>query len=263
MKKYWQLFSISWQNGLVYKTSLFLWRLRQFLSSIMALTIWSTIYQSTNSTFGYDRDQMITYIFLVGVLQSVILASILHGLANRIYSGELSNELLKPVNIYGYLISQELADKAKNFFFIIIESIILFLIFKPTLIFPSLANFLFFILFTFGALMLYFFIQLIFGSIGFYSNDTWGPRFLFFMFVEFTAGKLFPLNILPQTIQSIIYLTPFPYLSFIQIQIFLEKLSYTEVLKNALILCLWIILTGLFAMWNWRKGIRSYEATGR
>lgn len=263
MKKYWQLFNSSWQNGLVYKTSLFLWRLRQFLSSVMALTIWSVIYQSAEQPFGYDRTEMITYIFLVGVLQSIILATILNGLSERIYSGQLSNELLKPVNIYLYLAAQEVADKCKNFVFILIESIILFFVFQPQIVIPTLSTGLLFLFFTFGAVVLHFFIQLIFGSLGFWSPETWGPRFLFFMFIDFTAGKLFPLDILPEFLQKIVFFTPFPYLSFIQIQIFLQKLPATEVLKHVLVLGVWVGITGLWARWIWQKGIKNYAAAGQ
>ncbi|MDQ5951219.1 MAG: viologen exporter family transport system permease protein [Patescibacteria group bacterium] len=114
MTKYLQILKLSWQNGFVYRVSLFMWRFRQFLSSVMSLTIWSVIFSSQSEVLGYSQDQMITYIFLSAFLQSFILATALNGLSGRVYSGEISGLLLKPVNLYAYLASEDIADKLRN-----------------------------------------------------------------------------------------------------------------------------------------------------
>jgi ABC-2 type transport system permease protein len=229
----------------------------------MSLTIWSVIFQGQGSVFGYDQSQMITYIFIIGILQSLILASILHGLAQQIYSGDLSYELLKPVNIYVYLGIQDLADKLKNFGFVVIESMILFLIFQPILTLPSLFNSALFILWLVGGVILNFLITLLFGSFGFWSPETWGPRFLFFMFLDFTAGRLFPLDILPELAQKVLFFTPFPYLSFVQTQLFLEKLDPNQLFSYSLGLCLWIGITSILVKTIWQRGLKDYAAAGR
>lgn len=263
MHKYWTLFLLSWQNGFVYRTSLVMWRLRQFLSTIMALTVWSVLFRSSQSLFGYDRSAMTTYIFLVGILQSLILATGLNGLANQIYSGSISFDLLKPLNIYVYLFIQDLSDKLRNLFFVIIETTILFLLLKPVILLPTIPIFCIFVLWVLGAMLLLFFIQLLFGSFGFYSPDTWGPRFLFFMFVDFTAGKLFPLDILPPVVRTLVGFTPFPYFSFWQIQLFLGKLSWQQIMTHTIILSIWIFLAGALCFYIWQKSVKDYNAAGQ
>lgn len=263
MTKYLTLLKLSWQNGLVYRLSLFTWRLRQFLSSLMSLTVWTVIFTSNNNAFGYSQDNMITYIFLIAFLQSIIIASSLNGLAQRIYSGEISNHLLKPFNIFAFFAIEEIADKVKNTFFLIFETFILFLLFKPLISFPDFKIFSIFLIWCFGGLIMNFFISLLFGSLGFWSPQVWGPKFLFFMILEFTAGKLFPLDILPKILQKIIFVTPFPYLSFLQIQLFLGRLNSNDILHHSLIFITWIILLGLTTKYIWAKGLRSYEATGQ
>jgi ABC-2 type transport system permease protein len=263
MRKYLTLLQVSWQNGLVYRLNVIMWRFRQFLTTVMALTIWTVVFAGQEAAFGYDQSTMVTYIFLVAVLQSLILATALHGLAGRIYSGHITHELLKPVNFYLYLLVQDIADKIRNFGFIIIELTILFFIFQPTLVLPSLMTGLTVILWTILAILLHFLISLLFGCIGFWSPDEWGPKFLFFMFIEFTAGKLFPLDILPHAIQTVVRLTPFPYLSFYQAQLFLGRLTGSEVLFHTGMLIFWCLIIGLVTHLIWKRGLRSYEATGR
>jgi ABC-2 type transport system permease protein len=263
VSKYTKLISLSWQNGLVYRTSVIMWRLRQFLFTFMSLTVWTVIFSGQQEVFNYSQSSMITYIFLIGFLQSLILASALNGLASRIYSGEISNYLLKPVNIYLLLASEEVADKAKNIGFLLVETAVLFYIFLPEIILPQVGMFLIFLIWSFAGVILNFFISLVLGAIGFWSPETWGPRFLIFMILDFTAGKMFPLDILPEILQKILMLTPFPYMSFLQVQLFLGRVESSEILNLSLNLAIWVVLTGVLALFLWKKGLKDYEAVGR
>lgn len=263
MKKYWQIFSISWQNGFVYPVSVLFWRLRQFLLTFMSLTIWTVIFTGHQQAFGYTQKDMIAYVFLVGFLQSVILATVLTNLGSDIYTGQISNTLLKPINLFATLAAQDIADKLKNFGFIIVETVILFLIFKPSIVFPPLTTLLIFIFSALLGAVLLFSIMLLFGTLGFWTPDTWAPRFLFYMFIDFTAGKLYPLNIFPPLLQKILFLTPFPYLSYIQTQIFIGKYTLMETAQNIFILIAWIVTILFLFRFFWERGLKEYGALGR
>jgi ABC-2 type transport system permease protein len=240
-----------------------MWRIRQFLGSVMALSVWTVIFASNTNFANYDRTQMITYIFIVALFQNVILSSILNGLAHTVYSGKISHELLKPLNLFYYFAMQEVADKLKNVGFIVIESLLLFFIYQPAIIIPSLFIISMVAVLVFLATLLNFFISLLFGSLGFWSPDTWAPRFLFFMFVEFTAGRLFPLDILPVSLQKIIFLTPFPYLSFVQTQLFLGRFSPGDSWFHLVVLTSWVALFGFLTGVIWRRGLKDYAAAGQ
>ncbi|MBP7842608.1 ABC-2 family transporter protein [Candidatus Woesebacteria bacterium] len=263
MNKYLTLLQLNWQNGLAYRTTVVMWRLRQFLETFMSLTVWVVIFESNPHAFQYTKDSMITYIFLVSFLQSVVIATYLNGLAQRVYSGEISNQLLKPVNIFGYFAIEEIADKLKNLSFLLIEMLILFLIFRPIVVIPEFGILLLFLTWSFLGVILNFFITLLFGAFGFYSPDTWGPRFLFYMIVNFTAGKLFPLDILPIALQKVLYFTPFPYLSFVQIQLFLQRLNTQEIIRHSMVFLFWVGVLGVLVTLLWKKGLRSYDSAGR
>lgn len=261
--KYLQLMKLSWQNGFVYRVSLLMWRFRQFLSSIMALTVWSVIYSAQDQVLGYNQSQMITYVFLSSFLQSFILATALNSLSGRVYSGEISGLLLKPISLFGYLAIEDIADKLRNIFFIVIESSLLFLIFLPQVPMPSGLNIVFFLLAALMGAVLNFVINLLFGTIGFWSPDTWGPKFMFFIMIEFTAGKLFPLDILPEFVERIVYFTPFPYFSFVQTQIFLGRITSEEIMKQLFVLGCWILGLYILNRWIWQRGLRDYTAAGQ
>lgn len=262
LKKYWTLFQISWQNGLAYPLSFFLWRFRQLLSVLMPLTLWSLIFANQTSAFGYDQSQMISYIFLVSLLQGAVLSTSLHGLASDIYSGKVSQLLIKPLSFFSFAAAQELADKLKNVVMTCVEMAVLYLLFRPEIAFPGWEVFGLFVVWVALGIILHFYIEILFGTMGFWSPQTWAPKFLFFVLVDATAGKLFPLDILPEAIQKLIYLTPFPYLAYIQTQIFLGRLSSEQILQYSFGLVGWTVGVAVLATFVWRKGIKSYSAAG-
>lgn len=228
----------------------------------MSLTVWSVIFGQQTSVFGYTQAQMMGYIFLVSLLQGAILATSLNSLAGDIYSGTISQLLIKPVSILKYLAIQDLSDKLKNVTFIILETIGLYFFFRPEFVLPSLSVFGLFLGWVVLAIVIHFFIEILFGTLGFWSPQSWGPKFLFFMVVEATAGTLFPLDILPAWLQKGLYLTPFPYLSYAQTQLFLGRLKQSEMVINSIGLLFWTVVLGWAAMVIWRKGIHNYSAAG-
>jgi ABC-2 type transport system permease protein len=232
------------------------------VTTIMALTIWTIIYSQESTVLGYERDQMIGYIFLVSLIQGAVMATSLHGLADEIYSGRISHLLMKPVSVLRYLAVQDLADKLKNVVFIVIETIVLYLLFRPSFALPTAPHLLLFGSWIVLAIILHFWMEILFGTLGFNNPQTWGPKFIFFMLIEATAGKLFPVDLLPETFQRIIYLTPFPYLSYFQTQLFLGRLSGAEILQSSFILILWCVLLGAVSMKIWTQGWRDYSAAG-
>ncbi|MBU2543745.1 ABC-2 family transporter protein [Patescibacteria group bacterium] len=252
-----------WQNLFVYRMSFVVWRLRQFLSSFTALSVWSVVFANQKTAFGYAQDEMITYIFLVTVLYNIILSSSLNALSGEIYSGSMSTKLVKPINVFLSLGFQDLAHKILNFGFVILESLILYFIFKPSFIFPNQSYELIFIAWVALAALICFIINLLFGSIGFWSPDSWGPRFLFYIFLDFTAGKLYPLDILPNIIQKIVYLTPFPYMSYVQIQLLLGRLQPNQILPITLTMLAWTVGLILIFKLVWQKGLKNYTAMGQ
>lgn len=263
LSKYWATFVVTWQNSFVYRTSLFLWRMRQFLTTLMAVTIWNVIFTNQGTQFGYSQTEMINYIVVVNIIQSLVVATVLHGLAQLVWNGNISYELVKPMNLFGYLGMQDLADKLKNGLFVVLESAIIIAIFQPSIILPALGIFALTSAWILGGIAINFIIQLLFGAMGFYSPDTWGPRFIFFVLIEATAGRLFPLDILPKWLEQTLYFTPFPYLSYVQTQLFLGRLDSSQVWLFSGILITWIVFLAGICHWWWSNALKDYSAAGR
>lgn len=206
---------------------------------------------------------MLTYILLITFLNGVVLSTQTFRVAEEINTGTLSNFLIKPISYFGYVLSRDVSDKIINTFFSVFEIIFLYLLLRP----PIFLQTSFFWLGLFAvtcvlAAFLFFEIGMILSLIGFWSRETWAPRFIFFILVTFLAGTYFPLDIMPKPIFDFIQLLPFTYLVFFPLKIYLGQMEAAFLLKGFLIMSLWIISLTLTAGYFWRKGLKVYTAEG-
>lgn len=264
LRKYLAIFRITWINGFAYPASFWVWRFRQVIQLVVAFSIWEAIFTSTSSIFGYQRDQMLTYIFMSNIIAWVVLASRTIDVVGVINSGDLSLYLLWPFNFFANWFSRDIADKLQNIVFAFFELSLLYLVFRPQLYLPEHGITLLLVaLAAFAGMVMYFFINMIFGFIGFWSPDSWAPRFLFFTVISFTSGSLYPLDIFPKPVVTALSYTPFPYLMYFQTKIWLEQLSLSDILHGLTVLSSWAVVLAAVMIIMWKKGIKSYSAEGR
>lgn len=262
MKKYLSIFGITLQEIFTYRLNMLMWRIRQIFVFLIPFFIWKAVLGQGGEIYGYSFAAIMTYLFGTTVLRSLVMGSRTIDLGWMINSGYLTIPLMRPMNIFSFFFVRDIADKLFNLSFIFIEiPIILFVFHPPVFIQINLLVLLFAIIGIFLAILIYFFINIIFGSIAFWSRDIWAPRFLLMVIMEFSSGAMFPLDMLPTLWQKIIYMTPFPYLLYVPLKIYLG--SDTLANSHLLYAFIWVIILFVISRIIWGKGIRSYEAEGR
>lgn len=229
--------------------------------------LWDTIFTNPNTVlFGYDRAKILTYVFGILVVKAFVFSARSVDVAGEIADGNLSNYLSKPVNYFTYWLTRDIASKALNLCFAVFEIVILYLLLKPEIYFQTNA---FYLLATIVALILamslFFVIRFITSFITFWAPELgWGAQFLVvIIIVEFLSGALFPLDILPIGFQKFLYLTPFAYLLFFPLQVYLGQISSTDVIGGVVVSAVWLIVLIFTMKWIWNKGLKSYGAYGR
>lgn len=264
MKKYLALVRISWQQGLAYRLNFVMWRVRMVLSLLTAYFLWKAIFSAgQRGLFGYTEGAMMTYIFVAALVQTVVLSVRSIDLAGVITSGDLSNILVRPVSNFWYWFSRDMADKLLNLVFSVTELAVLFFLLKPSILFPASFLLLLFLLVLLFSTFLYAFINYLFGLVGFWSPDVWPPRFFLFIMLQFTAGTLFPLDVLPVAVQRVLLFTPFPSLVFLPTQIFLGRLAPDAIIRSLTVSLVWFVGIAVIVHVVWKRGLRRYAAEGR
>jgi len=263
-KKYWLVVKNTFQETLVYRLNLIMWRVRTVLQLLTMYFLWLAVLPKGQIIAGYNQSLMLTYILGTSLLSSIVISSRIQSIGDEINRGDLSNYLLKPFNYFFYWFSKDIGDKAMNIIFSIVELSILFYLLKPPFFVQKDLSFLgLSLLAAIFGLFLYFFFNFLIGLLGFWSPDVWAPRFIFTIILSFFAGGIFPLDILPKQIFSFLQFLPFPYLLYFPLKIYLGKISMQETYFGFLMLFIWIFLLYLIVKFAWERGLKIYTAEGR
>ncbi|OGM12683.1 hypothetical protein A3A76_04180 [Candidatus Woesebacteria bacterium RIFCSPLOWO2_01_FULL_39_23] len=267
MSKYSQVFKISLQDEFVYRLNFVLWRLRNVFSIFLVFFLWDSIFSVQDRViFGYDRVKILTYIFALMFVKAIVFASKTMDVTGEIARGDLSNSLLKPLDYFKYWLTRDVASKTLNLSFALVETTLLFLILKPPFFLQNnLISILLFIVSLLIAVALYFLILFIVSSSAFWVPEMgWAIHFIItIVILEFLSGSLFPLDVLPKPIFSILSFTPFYYLIFFPIEVYLGKISGGEAVRGILISFVWVVILYLLMRSIWQKGLKVYQAYGR
>lgn len=267
MKKYWQIFKISFAQEFAYKVNFIMWRVRNVIQVLIAYYLWSTVFANPQTTlFGYDQAKILTYVFAIILIRSLVFSARSVDVPQEISEGSLTNYLVRPVAYFKYWFVRDFSSKALNFAFSIVEFILLALIFRPPIFIQS--NFLLLVLFLFTLVVanyLIFVVRFIVTSVTFWVPElAWGGQFLFMVIItEFLSGSIFPLDIFPAFWQTVFYYTPFPYLIFFPLQVYLGKIALAEIVRGMVISIFWSLGLTYILKAVWQKGLRLYDAVGR
>lgn len=263
MKKYFLIAKVTWQEMFAYRLNFVMWRVRMVLLLLTVYFLWFAILPQKGTLFGYTQSLMLTYILGTSLISSIVLSSKTIAVGDDINDGKLSNFLIKPMNYFIYWFARDAGDKAMNIIFSMCELVVLFFLLHPPIFIQTNFFYIFFaLLSTIIALILFFFINFLLGFVGFWTPEIWAPRFVFFIIINFFAGSLFPLDILPKQIFSFFQLLPFSYLLYFPLKIYLGQLSNIEVYNGLLISIFWAVIMYLLLKLTWKKGLRNYTAQG-
>jgi ABC-2 type transport system permease protein len=266
MGKYATVFAVDWQNQFIYRLNFILWRVRNVLRLIMTYFLWTGVFSSNTIVFGYDRTLMTTYIFMVLVVQSLIISGpSADNIGGEIANGDISNFLLKPISYIKYWFTRDMSSKLLNVVFSFFEVGILYLLIQPKIFlhlsFQSLIGTMVLCIL---AVFLYYFINVTTRFVAFWApENTWGLAFIVIVFTEILAGGIFPLDVLPNSFQLLLQFTPFPYLVYYPIAVFIGKIAGWELVRIVVQALLWTITMGLVAKFVWREGLKVHGAEGK
>ncbi len=264
MKKYFWVARNTWEETLTYRFNFLMWRVRTVVLLLSIYFLWHSVIPAGSSLFGYTQNMMLTYILLTSLTNAFVTSTRTHEIGDEINGGDLSNYLIKPINYFLYWFWKDVGDKAMNIVFSITELLVLFFILRPSIFIQK--DFMFILLFLISillAIVLYFFINILLGLVGFWNPEVWAPRFIFTIILGFFAGNYFPLDILPATVFKIFEILPFSYLIYFPIKIYLGQIAQAEILKGFLVMILWSFAFFIIVQLVWNKGLKAYTAQGR
>jgi ABC-2 type transport system permease protein len=267
VRKYLQVIGIGLQSTLTYRVN-FLFRCLFGLVPLLAtIYLWRAVYRGKEGggdVAGYSLAGMTSYYLLVTIVDALTaVAEDDWQIAADIKDGNISQFLLKPIDFLTYRLCLFFAGRLVYTLVAAVPLAVFIFALRRYWVGPP----------GWGALVLslislvltgflQFFISYTLALLAFWMMEVSTFIFMAFAFEYIAGGHLFPLNILPDFWEKALFYTPFPYLLYFPVSIYLGRTSGEPLWRGLATQAAWVAAAYGLARLVWSRGIRKYAAAG-
>lgn len=256
-----QLAKMQFNQYTIYKSNFYLFTLNRIVEIVVYIFVWQAIYNQTGNAGGFTISQMVTYYILAIAFSSIATWGINEIMAHSIRNGQINKELLNPITYFQYYFGINLGELA--FAVLIgIATFVLCAIFWKLAMPVSFLNFILCILVIILGIPITFFIQMIVGTIGFYTNSIWGMQILRKAIIQIFSGIIAPISLFPLWFQNLSEFLPFKELIYTPINIWLGQVSYNEIVFIIAKQILWGIILYIVAKSFFNYAVKNITING-
>lgn len=260
IKTYILFFQNALSQEFSYRLNFFVGRVRDVVLFFGLVWLWLAVF-SDRSSGGYDAVHIFSYLVLVNLLFVVVVQNQQERIADDICEGRINSYLTRPVSYFFAMAFSSLAMR----FLVLCTAPFLLLFYRAffyqytlTISLSALPFFFASVVFSICIAILCDFLN---GCVAFWLHRAYGPRWLFVIVSLFASGVHLPLTLLSQTLQTLLFLTPFPAMIFLPASLLVGTSPFT-VLQTLGMQIFWIVFLSCLAAIVWRRGIKRYEAAG-
>lgn len=245
----------------IYKSNFYLWTLNRLVEVVVYIFVWQAIYNQTAINGGFELSQMVTYYILVASISSFACWGINEDMAYSIRSGNINKELLNPISYFKYYFGMNLGEML--FALVIgVATFVICSIFWTVTLPVSIGYFILFILVIILSIPVTFFLQIIVGTMGFYSSTIWGMDLLRKSVISIFSGMIAPITLFPDWFQKVANILPFKDFVYTPINIWLGRISTNEIIYVIIKLIVWGILLYFISKAFFNNAIKKVTING-
>lgn len=262
---YVQTFLTGIQNTFVYRWNFLLRTVFGIVPLIGMIFLWRAVTEGGGGKLGdYSFSDMIFYFSLVVFIENLTASTEDDWqIVSDIRDGRLSALLLKPLNYLAYRAALYLSYRVTYITIVGLPILIVVWFLREHLRLPTNPTTWFAFALSVGmAAALQFLMSYILGLVAFWVLEVSTLIFIMYSFEYFLSGTIFPLDILPDSMQPFIKWSPFTYEMFFPVQVGMERIKGAALWEGLAIQAGWVIAFYIIASLVWRAGIRKYQAVG-
>jgi ABC-2 type transport system permease protein len=250
------------QQQFQYRAATYMYLVGMVAEPVIYLVVWSTIADQSGGTVGgLTAGEFAAYYIVWTLVRTMNIVFTPYGWEERIREGELSGQLLRPLHPIHYDLAWFAGGKVPWVLFYLPIAVVLTLVFNPTFDVRPLEIAVFAVA-VWGAYLIRTFYQSALGLITFWTTRV-GALFQLYITLELLlSGRLVPLTLMPEWVQTAAWFLPFRWTFYFPIQALVDDLSNEQLLGGLAMQALWTLIgIGLFSL-VWRYAIRRYTAVG-
>lgn len=245
-----------------YRASLLIWLLGRVIEPVMYLVVWSTVAQAQGGAVGgLTTGELAAYYICYMVVNQLTFTWIMWEYEYAIRSGALAGLLLRPLHPIHRDIADNLAYKIITTGALLPVVLLLALVFRPTFAAAWWAVLLFIPALVL-AFLLRFLLEWTLAMAAFWTTRTNALNQLYFTLMFFLAGRLAPLELFPQIIQTLAAVLPFRWMVYFPVELLIRPMTWQAACFGLGMQTLWLCLIVVLLRWVWWAGVRQFSAVG-
>lgn len=271
----WQVWStilrISIQERIIYRGDFMLGTLMRFLPIVTQIFLWGAVFSALPSQngapgqiVGYSYHDVVAYYLLTMLSRAFSsMPGLASGITRDIRDGTIKRFLVQPIGLLEYLFFYRLAHKLVYYAVAIVPFAVVFYLcrgfFRET---PQGLEWVAYVASLILAFLLGFFLEATLGLLGFWFLEVSSFLFIYMLLSFFFSGHMFPIDMLPEPMASLVKLIPLQYLAYFPAAVFLGKIHGTAVVTGLAIQAAWVVLFAFLAQLALQRGLRRYSGFG-
>ena len=203
--------------------------------------LYSAIFTNSETVAGYTVNQAISYMGIAWILRSAFKTQTDRLIGYRVRSGDVALDLMRPIYYPSLVFWQGLGRSLGRAIFISVPLVVFSAVFLDVSAPRDFQTWAFFAASVAVGYLMAFSIDLLVGVVAFFVEYNVELSWTVDMTVRLLAGLLIPLDFFPQRIAAILLHSPFRYIYFLPIQIYLGRIPLENIAPTLLTGILWLI----------------------
>lgn len=255
------------KRQMAYKGAFYLFIFISLFGSFIQYFLWMAIYGSSpNATLGgLTREEMVIYIFMVYVTNSIVMITISDWVSDDVVKGTVAMNLIKPIDYRMSLVVRAAGQVVYRFFAPAVFIWIGLEVYKVKVLHMPVTSITHILLYVASCIMSFLICVLFdfcFGMVAFFTTYIFGMLMAKEALMSFLTGQLIPLSFFPGAVQRVFAFLPFASMIYTPVMIYLGKYAGNELAFVLLRQAAWVIILYLLGSWIWQQVTKRLVVLG-
>lgn len=246
-----------------YRFRVFIWMCMSLTWVIVYPVMWFAVYGERTALHGFSRLDVVTYFLLLLVVEYITLSYVEEDLHEQIREGQVSALLLKPVSFVRYFFFIHIGYKLFPLAIYAAVFTVAISLFHVPFSLPE--QWLTIPLTLFSLLIAHFIafnLKMILACAAFWIEEAEPVRILHWIVSNVFMGWVGPIVFFPHWFQLISEYTPWQYIMYFPVMVFLEQFTSQQLIRDFSIALVWLLILILVRRAVVSVAIRHYNAVG-
>lgn len=232
---------------------------------VIARALWQSVFESQNTQVmeGFTIETLTLYYVIVAVGNRILTGENIGFISREIYEGTFSRYLIYPLSAFQYKTLTYLTYSTFYAFQLMLIYCLYRLIFvSEPLTLAHIGSLLLGCGLFLCSSLVYVFMVMCLELIALWADNIWSLVVMLRFFATFLGGGFLPLNFFPDWAQTLLALTPFPYLISLPVKSVMGLTSASEIISGLGVLAIWGSIFAATVALIWNKGQKHYTGVG-